>query len=98
MATSGAQPGNQNAAKGRDWRDAIRRATARFGQADYRAGLDKLADEFVKAVAAGDLNAFKEYGDRIDGKSPQAIIGGDDDDPAVKVDCIAVRLVKPDGA
>lgn len=88
--------GNTNAAKGRDWRDAIRRATARHGEADYRKGLDKLADEFVKAVSEGDISAFKEYGDRIDGKVPQALIGGDEDDPAIKVEGIVVKLIRPD--
>lgn len=36
--------------------------------------------------------------DRGIGKPPQAIIGGDDDDPAIKVETIGIRLVKPDGA
>ena len=82
---AGAPPGNQNAAKGRAWREAIRRAVARKFGGTVDHGLDKLADEFVKAVASGDLAAFKEFGDRIDGKPAQAIIGGDEDDPALKV-------------
>lgn len=95
---AGAPTGNQNAAKGKAWREAIRRAVARKFGGTVDHGLDQLADEFVNAVAGGDLAAFKEFGDRIDGKPAQALIGGEEDDPAIRVEGIAIRLVKPDGA
>jgi hypothetical protein len=43
----------------------------------------------------GDVPAIKELADRLDGKVAQAIIGGEDDDPAVKtfttIELIGVR-------
>lgn len=89
-----APAGNQNAKKARIWTDAIRRAVARRAGGDLSRGLDNLADEFVEAVAKGDLAAFKEFGDRLDGKPAQAVIGGDEDDPAIKtVSEIIIRAV-----
>ena len=32
----------------------------------------------VEAAMNGDANVFREYGDRIDGKVPQALTGADD--------------------
>lgn len=94
MATSGGQPGNQNAAKARIWTEAIKRAIARKYDGDLKHGLDKLADDFVNSVASGDLSTFKELGDRLEGKPAQAIIGGSEDDPAIKtVNEIIIRAV-----
>jgi len=73
MATSGGQPGNQNAAKGAEWRQAIKRALARRSGKTYREGLDEVADKFTQAAADGDAWAMKEIGDRIDGKPRQGI-------------------------
>lgn len=82
--------GNQNAAKGKRWRDAIERALIRAsgGENPYGAvepapgmkAIDDLADIFVAQCKAGDLGFFKEFGDRFDGKAPQQIhLGGDPD-------------------
>lgn len=46
----------------------------------------KRAAEAAWARAESDTVAFREVADRLDGKAVQAIIGGDDDDPAIKVD------------
>ena len=49
-------------------------------------GRDKLraiADKLVDLAISGELQAIKEIADRIDGKPAQAIIGGDEDDPAI---------------
>jgi hypothetical protein len=44
------------------------------------------------------LGALKEFGDRIDGKPAQAIIGGEDDEPAVKtLSEIVIRSVPVSG-
>ena len=45
--------------------------------APTRAAADKLLD----ACEAGDLAAIKEFGDRIEGKAAQAIIGDRNADP-----------------
>lgn len=90
---AGAPVGNKNAAKGRLWADAIKRAVARKYNGDLNHGLDKLAEKLVEAVSNGDLPAIKEFGDRMDGKPAQAIVG-DDDAPPVKIEGL-VKLVRP---
>lgn len=100
---AGAPLGNQNAARGRIWRNAIERALERRSKSrtDGIKEIDALADELLKLVAAGDLGALKEFGDRMDGKPAQAIIGGDDDDPAIKiqrVERVIVHPQNPDGS
>lgn len=76
---SGAQPGNQNAKKGRQWQRAIKRALARYADANGQAnatarkGLDLVATKFVAHAASGEAWAMKELGDRIDGKPTQAV-------------------------
>lgn len=62
------------------WQDAIIRAIKRREQDDPQA-LEKLADKLLAKVEEGDVPAIKEFGDRIDGKVPQAIIGDDDEAP-----------------
>lgn len=92
----GAPIGNQNAAKAKVWRAAIQRALERrtASRADGKQAIDELADKLIDLVASGDLPALKEFGDRMDGKPPQAIIGGDEDDPPVTVKGV-IELVRP---
>lgn len=81
----GAPVGNQNAAKAKVWRSAIMRALERRKPADERIqAIDELADKLIELVAAGDLAALREFGDRMDGKPAQAIVGGDEDDPPIR--------------
>ena len=86
--------GNQNAKKARLWADAIRRAVARRAGGDLSVGLDTLADKLIAAVETGDLPALKEFGDRIDGKPAQAIIGGDEGDNPISMN-LAVSYADP---
>ena len=96
---AGAPVGNKNAASRtpRYWRDAIQRALEKRSQsrADGIQEIDALADELLKLVAAGDLGALKEFGDRMDGKPPQAIVGDDERDPVRTVTEIQIRGVDP---
>lgn len=81
MAASGAPPGNQNAAKGKRWRDAILRALSR-SQGNIDKGLDAAADKLVKlAIEDGDKWALDHIADRMDGKPKQEteLHGGEDD-------------------
>lgn len=55
--------------KTKPWRDAINRAIA---QADGKV-LRKLADALIKKASEGDVAALKELGDRLDGRSVQAV-------------------------
>lgn len=96
---AGAPLGNQNAAKAKVWRAAIMRALERRKPADERIqAIDELADKLLELVADGDLAALKEFGDRMDGKPAQAIIGGDEDDPPLKFQRIERVLVDADPA
>ena len=74
----GAPLGNNNAAKGKLWTDAIKRALARRSDT-VEGGLNYLADTFIEAVANGDAWAMKELGDRLEGRPAQTTVleGGD---------------------
>lgn len=88
MANKGGQPGNKNARRGTDWRDAIRHALAEAGrdiegdEAAYKKGLQKVAKKFIEAAEEGESWAMKELGDRVDGKATQAVeLSGPDGQP-----------------
>lgn len=66
------------------WRDAIRVAVMRNAD-DGGKKLAKLADSLVSSGLAGDVSALKEIGDRLDGKVPQAHVGGDPDSQPIRV-------------
>ena len=68
----GAPEGNQNATHRGIWRQAIIRALDKRGVSRADA-LDALAEKLINLVETGDLPAIKEFGDRIDGKSLQAV-------------------------
>lgn len=78
MAERGGQPGNQNATKNKVWIAALNRAIAQDDGVRLRAAAEKLIDLAV----AGDVQALKELGDRLDGKVAQAMtVMGDPDNP-----------------
>jgi hypothetical protein len=88
--------GNQNAARGKVWKAAIDRALERRSQSrvDGIKEIDALADKLLDLVATGDLPALKEFGDRLDGKPAQAIVGDEDHAP-IQVKGI-LTFVKPE--
>lgn len=67
MATSGAQPGNQNNKKGREWFDALRKECVQ------REALAKIAKVLVDKAEAGEPWAIAEVANRFDGK-PQTSV------------------------
>lgn len=78
----GAPIGNQNAAKGKRWADAVERALERRitgnpvvdDRSDRMKAIDAAADLFVLQMFADkDLGYFKELGDRLDGKPTQQV-------------------------
>lgn len=87
--------GNQNAARAKVWRAAIERALERrsASRADGIKEIDALAEQLLNLVAAGDLGAIKEFGDRIDGKPAQAIVGDDEGPPVKTLNEIVIRSV-----
>ena len=89
----GAPQGNQNAVRAKKWRDSIMRALSRKSSS-VDLGLDAAADKLVMLAHEGDKWAIDHIAERIDGKVPQALIGGDDDDPPLKLKGV-VELVRP---
>lgn len=89
--------GNKNAARAKVWRAAIERALDRrtSRRDDGVLEIDALADKLLEAVATGDLAALREFGDRMDGKPAQAIVGDADSDPIQITG--RINLVKPNG-
>ena len=83
MAERGAPEGNTNAAKGALYNSALKRALARSNKT-VDGGLNKVADQLVKAAQAGEPWAIKEVADRIDGKPAQTnILQGDEEKPLI---------------
>ena len=69
----GAPKGNTNAAKGKQWSDAVRKVVIQSKK------LDTLANKLVDMALDGDLQAIKELGNRLDGRPAQAVqadVGG----------------------
>lgn len=98
MSTGGAPLGNQNAAKARKWREAIERSLARNSEGKtVAAGLDQAADKLVALMFEGDKWAIDHAADRIDGKVPQALIGGDETEPPIRT-VTRIELVDLDGS
>lgn len=68
--------------KQKDWAEALRRAVHRESAGRGSAKwLDVIANRVVEAAADGDAQAFKEIGDRLDGKPKQQTeVSGPDGD------------------
>lgn len=94
MAERGAPKGNQNAAKAKRWLAAIDRALDKRSRVDAKDALDALAEKLLEAADKGEAWALKELGDRLEGKPAQAIIGGQEDDPAIQI-LGKINLVRP---
>lgn len=86
----GAPLGNQNAAKGRLWNDALRMAIAQDDRSRIRKAIEKLLD----LAAEGEPWAIKELADRLDGKPvQQTVLENSDGSPLLSG--IQVTFVKP---
>lgn len=77
MSTGGAPKGNQNAAKGKRWQEALVKALAQFENKDagieMGQALSKIAEKVVAQAIAGERDAIQEIGNRLDGKPAQAL-------------------------
>lgn len=91
----GAPLGNDNAAKGNEFRHAVRRALARAG-GTVDKGLDKLCDQLVVAATAGEQWAMQMVADRLDGKAAQTMYVGEAPEQvtAPDADALTVRLAR----
>ena len=67
---------------------------------DHKA-LRMIARSLITAASDGKMDAIKEIGDRMDGKPAQAIVGGDDDEPAInlvhRIERVIVNAQNTDG-
>lgn len=82
--------------KTKDWSDALRRAVHResAGKGSPK-WLDVIANKVCEAAADGDSQAFKEIGDRLDGRPKQATEVSGPDGGAIPVTEVAYRIVDP---
>jgi hypothetical protein len=53
-----------------------------------------IADRLIAEAMAGEGWAIQQVADRIEGKPPQAIIGGDDDDNPIRLEKIVREIVR----
>lgn len=75
----GAPLGNQNGANFRRWQAALERSIAAYPEMPditncnaFMIGINKAAHAFVvKMIDTKDIQFFKEFGDRLDGKAKQ---------------------------
>ena len=65
------------------FRDALRMEIAAAGE-DHKA-LRAVARALIAKASDGDVQSIKELADRMDGKVPQGVIGGEEDDPALRI-------------
>lgn len=81
------QSGNPNGRpKSKPFKEALDRAIKAAGEDPYaRLSLDDIAKALLTKAATGDVSAIKELAERYDGKVPQAVIGGEEGDPAITV-------------
>lgn len=74
MSSVGGQPGNKNASKSRVFEQAFLRA---LKQRDIEHGdgetIRRIADKMIDLALAGDVAAFKEARDTVDGKPAQQL-------------------------
>lgn len=76
---AGAPINNDNAHRGHEFKQAIKRALTRLSaeQGDdrpsFRAGLDRVAQKYIQSANAGELAAIRDMADRLDGKPAQSI-------------------------
>lgn len=90
----GGQPGNNNAGDGKVWRAAIRRALdRRTPKKSKTEAIDELAEKFLEACDDKEGWAFKELGDRLDGK-PNQSLSGEGGGP-IKIEEIRRTVVDP---
>ena len=86
----GAPLGNNNAGKGRKLSSMLRK------RLEEREKTKEVVDALIDKAVEGDMPAIKEIFDRMDGKVKQAIIGGDDEDPAIKITRIELVALNDD--
>ena len=84
MAKAGAPKGNNNAGKGKAWRDALDKALKQYTDQERSIArgqaLARVAQRVVEDALDGNKDAWQEIGNRLDGR-PVTPIAGDEDTP-----------------
>lgn len=62
-------------------------------EGEKKKKLRLIAERLVAEAMAGESWAVQQVADRLDGKPAQAVIGGDDDDPAISLIHRIERLI-----
>jgi hypothetical protein len=102
---AGAPKGNQNARKGKAWREALTKALKQYVDPNHVGpdgtpdpigrgeALARIARRVVRMALEGDFDAIEEIANRLDGKPPQAIVGDEDGDPIriARIERVIVR-------
>jgi len=73
---------------------AIKEAVEGSDKTKLRAVADALLDKAM----AGDVAAIKEVADRLDGKVPQAVVGGDDTENPINLVARIERVIVDDAS
>ena len=79
--------GNANSGPKREkpFRDALMVAIKAAEADGNPKSLRRVAEKLLSEAATGNVQAIKEVADRLDGKVPQGIVGGDEGDPPLQV-------------
>lgn len=80
----GAPLGNQNARKGK-FGEAVSLAVEVEDPVSRKRRLHNIAEKLVELAEAGDMQAIREIGDRLDGKPKQQIEATGADDGPIKI-------------
>lgn len=84
------QSGNPNGRpKSKPFADALKAALKAMG--DDKEALQSVANSLVVKARSGDVAAIKEIADRLDGKVPQGLIGGEEGDSAITVSWLSKK-------
>lgn len=96
------EPGNKLAKGGRKekpFRDALKMEIAAAGE-DQKA-LRKIAAKLLDMAYGGDMQAISMVAERMDGKVPQGVVGGDEEDNPIdvlhRIERVIVRPANQDG-
>ncbi len=84
-------------ARERLFNDALRVAVLMKDRDSGKTRIRLIADRLADEAILGNIAAIKEVAERIDGKVPQAVIGGDEDDAAIQVVNTVRRIILREG-
>ncbi len=78
------------------WGDALRKAALEFHEGKKGPKrLELAAKAVLNKIISGDMSGIREFGERIDGKVAQPVIGGQKGDPPVQLALIELVPVHP---